>query len=169
MNDFRKNLAGTAARRRSERHLDAVRQQGGMFVEAVRLTRMPMLMTDPTLPGNPIIFANDAFLRLAGYGREEVLGRNCRFLSGPETDPEIRSRVRRAVDDPLVGDRRVDGDRVGAGAERRLRCASTRRDEAWWCEGEHVGKGPVVGFDVDQRTECARSLGQARAGSVRGE
>jgi PAS domain S-box-containing protein len=69
------------------------------FVAMVQTSHTPTVLTNPHQPDNPIIFANDAFLRLAGYGREEVLGRNCRFLSGPETDPEIRSRVRRAVDD----------------------------------------------------------------------
>ena len=55
MNEFQENLADTAERTLAERHMEAVRQQGGMFVEAVRVTRMPMLVTDATLPGNPII------------------------------------------------------------------------------------------------------------------
>lgn len=48
---------------------------------------MAMVITDPNLPDNPIVFANDAFLDLTGYPREEVNGRNCRFLQGPESDP----------------------------------------------------------------------------------
>ena len=51
MNEFQQNLADTAERTLAERHMEAVRQQGGMFVEAVRVTRMPMLVTDATLPG----------------------------------------------------------------------------------------------------------------------
>lgn len=38
------------------------------------------VISDPTLPDCPIVFASDAFLDLTGYTREEVLGRNCRFL-----------------------------------------------------------------------------------------
>jgi PAS domain-containing protein len=38
------------------------------------------VISDPTLPDCPIVFASDAFLELTEYSREEVLGRNCRFL-----------------------------------------------------------------------------------------
>ena len=58
MNEFQENKADTTERTVAERHIEAVRQQGGLFVEAVRRTRMPMLVTDATLPGNPIVFAN---------------------------------------------------------------------------------------------------------------
>lgn len=67
------------------------------FVAAVRATRMPMIITDPRLPDNPIVFTNDAFCRLTGYPREDILGRNCRFLQGPETDPATIDRIRDAV------------------------------------------------------------------------
>lgn len=50
------------------------------FAAAVRATRMPMIITDPKQPDNPIVFANDAFLELTGYDRHEIIGRNCRFL-----------------------------------------------------------------------------------------
>jgi PAS domain-containing protein len=76
MNDFQKNVADTAERTLSERHMEAVRQQGGMFVEAVRVTRMPMLVTDARLPGNPIIFVNRSFVRLSGYTEDELLGQD---------------------------------------------------------------------------------------------
>ncbi|MDR3462451.1 MAG: PAS domain-containing protein [Beijerinckiaceae bacterium] len=56
-----------------------------------------MVVTNPVLPDNPIIFANDAFLALTGYAREEVTGRNCRFLQGPETDPAAISAIRNAI------------------------------------------------------------------------
>ena len=67
------------------------------FVAAVRATRMPMIITNPRLPDNPVVFANDAFCRLSGYTREEILGRNCRFLQGPETDPATVATIRDAV------------------------------------------------------------------------
>lgn len=67
------------------------------FPAAVRATRMPMLITDPRLPDNPIVFANDAFGKLTGYTREETLGRNCRFLQGPATDSDSVDRIRIAV------------------------------------------------------------------------
>ena len=67
------------------------------FAAAVRATRMPMCITDPRLPDNPIVFVNDSFCRLAGYSRAEILGRNCRFLQGPETDPAAVALLRAAV------------------------------------------------------------------------
>ncbi|KQQ32535.1 hypothetical protein ASF58_24345 [Methylobacterium sp. Leaf125] len=66
------------------------------FAAAVRATRMPMVITDPRLPDNPIVYVNDAFVKLTGYARDEILGRNCRFLQGPETDPGDVARVRDA-------------------------------------------------------------------------
>nr|AML79020.1 putative LOV domain-containing protein [Sinapis alba] len=56
------------------------------------------VITDPRLPDNPIIFASDSFLELTEYSREEILGRNCRFLQGPETDPTTVKKIRAAID-----------------------------------------------------------------------
>ena len=67
------------------------------FAAAVRTTRMAMIVTDPRKTDNPIVFVNDAFCHLTGYAREEVLGRNCRFLQGPDTDPASIRRIRDAV------------------------------------------------------------------------
>ncbi|MDV3455829.1 PAS domain-containing protein [Sphingomonas sp. HF-S4] len=67
------------------------------FVAAVHATRMPMIITNPRLPDNPVVFANDSFCRLTGYDREEIVGRNCRFLQGPDTDPATRQALHDAV------------------------------------------------------------------------
>nr|WCS94185.1 mCherry-LILAC [Cloning vector pMT-mCherry-LILAC] len=56
------------------------------------------VITDPRLPDNPIIFASDSFLQLTEYSREEILGRNCRFLQGPETDRATVRKIRDAID-----------------------------------------------------------------------
>ncbi|MBD1586323.1 PAS domain-containing protein [Pseudomonas sp. C2L12B] len=68
-----------------------------VFFAAVQNTRPPMVVTDPNQADNPIVFANPAFLRLTGYTQQQVLGRNCRFLQGPETDPATLSAVREAI------------------------------------------------------------------------
>lgn len=73
--------------------------RGDPFAAAVRATRMPMVVTDPALPDNPIVFCNVAFQELTGYSREEIVGRNCRFLQGPETDVQAVAKVRRAIDE----------------------------------------------------------------------
>ncbi|CAI8608681.1 unnamed protein product [Vicia faba] len=57
------------------------------------------VISDPRLPDCPIIFASDSFLELTEYTREEILGRNCRFLQGPETDQATVSRIRDAIRD----------------------------------------------------------------------
>lgn len=67
------------------------------FAAAIKATRMPMLITDPQQEDNPIIFCNDAFLELTGYDRDEVIGHNCRFLQGPDTDRDKVAEIRRAV------------------------------------------------------------------------
>jgi PAS domain S-box-containing protein len=58
---------------------------------------MPMLITDPRQPDNPIIFCNEAFSTLTGYRVEELIGRNCRLLQGPETDRGAIARLRDAI------------------------------------------------------------------------
>ncbi|PTE09120.1 histidine kinase dimerization/phosphoacceptor domain -containing protein [Mesorhizobium helmanticense] len=77
--------------------LHAEHGKGDPFAAAIRATRMSMIITDPRRPDNPIVFANDAFLRLTGYERQEVLGKNCRFLQGPETDRMAVEQVREAI------------------------------------------------------------------------
>jgi len=73
--------------------------KGDPFAAAIRATRMSMIITDPRRPDNPIVFANDAFLRLTGYERHEVLGKNCRFLQGPKTDKAAVDQIRAAIED----------------------------------------------------------------------
>lgn len=75
-----------------------VAESSDPFAAAVRATRMPMLITDPNKPDNPIVFANDAFSKLTGYSRNEILGRNCRFLQGPRTDPDGVAKIRDAIE-----------------------------------------------------------------------
>jgi PAS domain S-box-containing protein len=50
------------------------------------------------LPDNPIVYASQGFLNLTGYSLDQILGRNCRFLQGPETDPKSVERIRKAID-----------------------------------------------------------------------
>lgn len=68
-----------------------------IFVAAVQMSSMPMLLTDPHQPDNPIVFCNPAFERLTGYQQSEVVGRNCRLLQGPATDPAAVQRLREAI------------------------------------------------------------------------
>lgn len=73
-------------------------ERGNVFFAAIEMTRMPMILTDPNQPDNPIAFANKAFLDLTGYEEGEILGRNCRFLQGANTNRETVAAIREAVE-----------------------------------------------------------------------
>jgi PAS domain S-box-containing protein len=56
-------------------------------------------IADARAAGKPLVYVNDGFERLTGYASEEVLGHNCRFLQGPDSDPEAVATIRRALRD----------------------------------------------------------------------
>ena len=66
--------------------------------ESVAASPLAMVITNPKRPDNPIEIANAAFCRLTGYAEREIVGRNCRFLAGAETEPAVRQQVRNAVE-----------------------------------------------------------------------
>lgn len=55
------------------------------------------VVSDPRMPDNPLIAANDSFCALTGYDREFIIGRNCRFLSGEATEPWLTEEIKRGV------------------------------------------------------------------------
>jgi PAS domain S-box-containing protein len=65
--------------------------------EMIQLSPIPAVISDPRQPDNPIIACNEAFLDLTGYSRQEVIGRNCRFLRGPDTESELTEVLRDAI------------------------------------------------------------------------
>ena len=66
---------------------------------AIESVRTGLLITNPNLPGNPIIYANTAFLLLTGYTLSEVSGRSAQFLRGPETSPDAERALRSGFDE----------------------------------------------------------------------
>jgi PAS domain S-box-containing protein len=68
----------------------------GPFVVAAEATRMPMVFTDAKAPDHPAIFANDSFLSLSGYDREEIIGRNFNFLMARPVDNEALNQIETA-------------------------------------------------------------------------
>jgi PAS domain S-box-containing protein len=67
------------------------------LLESVAATRQSYCISDPRLPDNPIVYVSDAFCLLTGYSREQVIGRNCRILQGPETNPKAVEVLREAI------------------------------------------------------------------------
>ena len=74
-----------------------------LFSKAMAQTRMAVCLSDPHAEDMPIVFANRAFLELTGYDDHEVVGRNCRFLQGPDTEPDtVRAMGRALADEEVV-------------------------------------------------------------------
>jgi PAS domain S-box-containing protein len=71
----------------------------GWLTDAINATNNTVIVTDPTQPDNPIIYANKGFEQLTGYSVGETLGQNCRFLQGSDTDQAELERLREAVRD----------------------------------------------------------------------
>ena len=58
---------------------------------------MSVVFSDPSLPDNPMIFVSDEFEVQTGYSPDETVGRNCRFLQGPETNPHAVEAIRQGL------------------------------------------------------------------------
>jgi PAS domain S-box-containing protein len=58
---------------------------------------MSVVFSNPALPDNPMIYVSDEFELQTGYSPEEAIGRNCRFLQGPDTDPHAVQAIREAL------------------------------------------------------------------------
>ncbi len=82
-----------------EREAELLRlaEENRRLAAVVDATQAGIVVTNPALPGNPIIFANPAFTKITGYSLEEAIGRNCRFLQGSGTDPATIERLGQAV------------------------------------------------------------------------
>ena len=83
-----------AVRRMSEADFTAALH---VLKQAVDATSSGIVISDPHLPDNPIIYHNPTFERLTGYQEAEITGHNCRFLQGPDTNPEAINCIRQAV------------------------------------------------------------------------
>ena len=82
--------------------MEAVRRydldaDGESLVASIRVSPIAAVISDPRLPQNPIVAVNDAFCRLTGYPVDEIIGRNCKFLAGPATEPWLTERISAGV------------------------------------------------------------------------
>ncbi|KAL8104767.1 hypothetical protein AgCh_028812 [Apium graveolens] len=59
--------------------------------------KQSFVLTDPHVSDMPIVYASDAFVQLTGYSRNEILGRNCRFLSGKDTDFSTQYQIKESI------------------------------------------------------------------------
>jgi diguanylate cyclase (GGDEF)-like protein/PAS domain S-box-containing protein len=82
---------------RLSQHLRQARDERHVLDAAIAQLGQGMVLVDAQMPGMPITFANQAFLGITGYELGEILGRNCRFLQGPDTDRSVVDEIRRAL------------------------------------------------------------------------
>lgn len=135
-----------------------------IYFAAVQTTRMPMIVTDPNRPDNPIVFANEAFIRMIGYSAGELIGENCRFLQGKDTDRGTVADIRKAI------------------AERReiaTEILNYRKDGASFWNALFIspvydGDGNLIYFfasqlDVSRRRDAEDALRQAQKMEVLGQ
>ena len=66
-------------------------------LDSIRFSPIATVVSDPSKPDNPLIAVNEAFCALTGYAEDEVIGRNCRFLRGPDTENGQTEKLRSAV------------------------------------------------------------------------
>jgi PAS domain S-box-containing protein len=102
----------------------------GLLWSVMSVSPLSMVLTDPHQPDYPVIFVNRAFTTLTGFSEKEALGRNCRFLQGPDTD---------------LAAVRVLGDAVAAVGEAQIDLWNYRKDGSRFWNSMFVG--PVIGRD----------------------
>lgn len=80
-----------------EKRATALVRSDFQLMESLTTGQQNFVLSDPRLPDNPIVFATPGFYKLTGYSQEQVLGRNCRFLQGPGTNPKTVDIIRKAI------------------------------------------------------------------------
>lgn len=71
--------------------------RGSALADMIAASPIAAVVSDPRAPDNPIVDCNQAFIDLTGYSRAEILGRNCRFLAGPETEADLTAALRAGI------------------------------------------------------------------------
>ena len=103
----------------AEAEVEEDKDETSPFVVAAESTRMPMVFTDAGEPDNPIIFANDSFLRLTGYDRDEVLAQRFNFMLASPVSDSVKRQIEACFepgddDSPEIHCRRKDGSEFWA-------------------------------------------------------
>ncbi len=68
-------------------------------LDLIEVSPIASVISNPRLPDNPVVACNQAFMDLTLYPREEIIGRNCRFLTGAGTDPLQTQAMREGIRD----------------------------------------------------------------------
>ncbi len=125
-------------------------------IKALESLKEGVTISDPRKKDNALVYANSSFLQLTGYSLEEVLNRNCRFLQGPDTDPDALVRIRQAL---------------ASGTPLTIELLNYRKDgTAFWNQLTispiHDDLGAITNFIAIQRDVTAYHMLEQKAASV---
>ena len=128
------------------------------IVDSLALSPLAMVLSNPRRPDNPLEIVNRAFCTLTGYPEDEIIGRNCRFLSGEATDPAARKRLREGIEArrPVLTDilnYRRDGTPFRNGV--MITPIFGADGELMWFLGSQVDLGPAHDEALAQRRSGA--------------
>ena len=75
-----------------------VRARKHPVLDSIKHSPIAAVVSNPRLPDNPIVAVNAAFCKLTGYDEVEILGRNCKFLAGPDTERWLTDKIKRGIE-----------------------------------------------------------------------
>lgn len=87
------------SRREYENNLARLREDNLMLIQAIETCQIGIFLADATKPGLPLTFINKHFTDMTGYRKDEVIGKNCRFLQGDDTSREVVETLKQAIAD----------------------------------------------------------------------
>ena len=100
--DSRKNqISRLTARLDSEKKASEVAskrvEESKIYKYSIENSIVGVTICDMTQPDCPAVYVNEAFTKITGYGKEFAVGKNCRYLQGPQTDPETITSMRECI------------------------------------------------------------------------
>lgn len=132
------------------------------MIEAIGLSPVPMVVSNPRANDNPLEIVNQAFCDLTLYPERDILGRNCRFLAGEQTDEGSTQRLREAIEArrPIyeeILNYRSDGSSFRNGV--MITPLFGEDGKLAWFLGSQVEVGPAhAGFN-DRRAQAEAQVG----------
>ena len=134
----------------------ATDEQG--LIEAIGISPLAMVVSNPRRPDNPLELVNDAFCDLTGYRENDIVGRNCRFLAGERTQDAVTDQIRAAIRQqrPVLVDI-INYRRGGDPFRNGVMITPLFDDEGnlAWFLGSQVDLGPAPEGALDDRRRSA--------------
>lgn len=92
-----KRIVTSSSDRDESRELVQQVRVSAELLDVLSSFKQTFVVSDATTADYPIVYASAGFFTMTGYGPQEVIGHNCRFLQGPDTDPADVEKIRLAV------------------------------------------------------------------------